>query len=606
MIAESIVDEIRARADIVEVIGEQMPLKRAGKDLVALCPFHHEKTPSFYVVPSKGIYKCFGCGESGNIFTFLMKRGGLSFPEAARELGNRVGVEVPDERIERAADDPRRVLYEAVAFADDFFRRNLADAATGAKARKYLLDRGIPDTAIERFGLGYAPDAWRALREEAQRHGMDDELLIAAGLIKESERGEDPYDRFRDRLIFPVAELGGRVIAFGGRVLGRAGDGVPKYLNSPETSIYHKGELLYGLNWSRGAIRREGVALIVEGYMDYVSLAGRGIEHVVAGMGTAMTEAQANLLARYTGKALLLYDSDSAGLKATFKTADSLLHVGVHPLVVTLPDGEDPDSVVRRGGADALRPLLQDAADVVERKLQVLEQRGFFGDIEGVRRSLDRLLPTLRATVDPALRDIYIARVAQRTGVRRETLEQDLDRAAPVSTPPPRRRAAARGVAPAREQWAAERLLLMVLLTDPARIEEARRDIAPADLHEPRHREIYDALLDGGDARRVSPSAAGLVDELRRGAAEIQDAGSAIAAAIADIQLQQLDLQDSRIEVELPRADAERAILLIREKERIQRERGRLSKQARVGMRSSRRMRQLLRRPDRPTPQPNE
>jgi DNA primase len=607
MIPESIVDEIRARADIVEVIGEQIALKRAGQNHVALCPFHQEKTPSFNVVPSKGIYKCFGCGESGDIFTFLMKRGGLSFPEAARELGRRVGVDVPDVDLSRAAEDPHRALYEAVAFADDFFRDNLRAAESGARARKYLADRGIPEPAVERFGLGYVPDGWRLLREEAHRLGMNDELLVAAGLIKESERGEEPYDRFRDRLIFPVADLGGRTIAFGGRVLGRASDGVPKYLNSPETPIYHKGDLLYGLNWSRGAIRREGVALVVEGYMDYVALAGRGVENIVAGMGTAMTAAQANLLARYTGKALLLYDSDPAGLKATFRTADALLQVGVHPLVVTLPEGEDPDSLVRRGGTEALRPLLQAAVDVLDRKLLVLEQRGLFGDIEGVRRSLDRLLPTLRATVDPALRDIYIARVAQRTGVRRETLEQELERFTAVPAVSPGRRTAAQVPAPQREQWAAERLLLMVLLTDAARIEEARQSILPANLHDPRHREIYAALLDGANAQRVSPSAAERAEELRRGAAlEIQDADSAVAAAIADMQLQELDLHDSRIEAELADADAERTILLIREKERIQRERGRLSEQAQVGMRSSRRYRKLLRRPDRPTPQRNE
>ncbi|MGH7464169.1 MAG: DNA primase, partial [Longimicrobiales bacterium] len=432
MIAESIIDEIRARADIVEVVGEQVQLKRAGKDFRALCPFHHEKTPSFYVVPRGGFYKCFGCGESGDVFTFLMKRGGVSFQDAVRELGSKYGVEVPDPRLGREQDEPHRILYEAVAFAQDFFRRQLTDSEPGAKVRTYLEQRGIPAAAIERFGLGHAPDAWRALREDAHRHGIDDDGLLAAGLIKESERGDEPYDRFRDRLIFPIAELSGRIIAFGGRDLSRS-EKAPKYLNSPETPIYHKGEILYGLNWSKAAIRREGTALVVEGYMDYVSLAGRGIENVVAGMGTAMTDAQANLLARYTGKALMLYDSDAAGLRAAFRTADALLQTGVHPLVVTLPPGEDPDSIARRGGAEALKPHLDAAVDVVERKVQMLEERGFFDDIEGVRRALDRLLPTLRATVDPALRDIYTARIAQRTGVRRETLERDVE-----NTPVPR------------------------------------------------------------------------------------------------------------------------------------------------------------------------
>src|SRR5690606_5973673 len=319
--------------------------------------FHHEKTPSFYVVPRGGFYKCFGCGESGDVFTFLMKRAGVSFQDAVRELGTKYGVDVPDPRLGREHDEPHRVLFEAVAFAQDFFRRNLTESEAGSKVSAYLETRGIPEAAIERYGLGYAPAEWRMLREEAQRHGIDDDVLLAAGLIKESERGDEPYDRFRDRLMFPIAELSGRVIAFGGRDLSGSAK-APKYLNSPETPIYHKGGILYGLNWSKASIRREGSALVVEGYMDYVSLAGRRIENVVAGMGTSMTEAQANLLARYTGRALMLYDSDQAGLRAAFRTADALLQTGVHPLVVTLPTGEDPDSIVRRGGADALRPHL--------------------------------------------------------------------------------------------------------------------------------------------------------------------------------------------------------------------------------------------------------
>jgi DNA primase len=535
MIDESIIDEIRARADIVEVVGEQVPLRRAGKDFSALCPFHHEKTPSFYVVPAKGFYKCFGCGESGDVFSFLMKRSGLSFQEAARELGARVGVEIPDPRFGEAAEEPHRILYEAVAFADDFFRRQLREATAGAKARRYLEERGIAEAAVERFGIGYAPDAWRGLRDEAHRHGIEDEVLLNAGLIKEREGGEQPYDRFRDRLIFPIAELGGRIIAFGGRVLGRA-EHAPKYLNSPETAIYHKGNLLYGLNWSKGAIRREGSVLFVEGYMDYVSLAARGLEHVVAGMGTSLTTAQANLVGRYAGRALLLYDSDAAGLRATFRTADALLQAGVHPLVVTLPEGRDPDDIVRAGGAAALKPFLDAAVDVLERKLQILDERGFFHDIEGIRRALDRLLPTLRAAVDPALRDIYTARVAQRTGVRRETLERDVERGGSRAGGEPRRQAGRRqggtDAAPAPHQdWAAERLLLTVLLTDEARIPVARELVAPQDLHDPRHREIYQALLEraGEEAPPAAATAPGSAAATAPGSAVALPPGSAVA-----------------------------------------------------------------------------
>ncbi|MGH7507309.1 MAG: DNA primase, partial [Longimicrobiales bacterium] len=425
MIGDALIEEVRARADIVELIGEQIPLKRAGKEFKALCPFHNEKTPSFYVVPAKGFYKCFGCGESGDVFTFLMKRGGLGFLDAVRQVATRVGVEIPDAGPERREDEPNRALYEVVAFAADHFQHELWDEPGGERARRYLEHRDIARDAAERFQLGFAPDEWRRLREAAHRHGIEDVILLAAGLIKEPDRGDEPYDRFRDRIIFPIAEVSGRTVAFGGRALSRS-DGAPKYLNSPETPVYHKGAILYGLNWSKTAIRREGSALVVEGYMDYVSLAARGAEHVVAGMGTALTPEQANLIGRYTARAYLLYDSDVAGLRATFRTADALLRAGVHPLVVSLPEGEDPDSLVRKGGAAALASHVETAQDVLERKLGMLEERGFFGGIEGSRRALDRLLPTLRAVIDPALRDIYVGRVAERTGVRRETLEAEM------------------------------------------------------------------------------------------------------------------------------------------------------------------------------------
>jgi DNA primase len=623
MIPESVVDEVRLRADIVEVVGEQVPLKRAGKDFSALCPFHHEKTPSFYVVPSKGFYKCFGCGESGDVFTFLMKRGGLSFQEAVRELAARVGVEVPDPRLGREAEEPNRILYEAVAFADDFFRRALREGEGGDRVGRYLTERGIPEGAVDRFGLGFAPAGWRLLREAAHRHGIEDDVLLAAGLIKESDRGEDPYDRFRDRLVFPIAELGGRVVAFGGRLLGR-GEGAPKYLNSPETAIYHKGELLYGLNWSRGAIRREGAALLVEGYMDYVSLAARGIENVVAGMGTSLTAAQANLVARYAGKALLLYDSDRAGLKATFRTADALLQAGVHPLVVTLPDGQDPDDVVRRGGAAALKPHLDGAVDVLQRKLQMLEERGFFEDIDGVRRALDRLLPTLRSTVDPALRDIYTANIAQRTGVRRETLEEDIARAersvraragsgapSPAAGPaggsapagPGRRGGAAGGGARwLTDRLGAERILLKVLLADRSRGAAAAAEVAAELVSDPRHREIFRALTSQPpeEELRLSAAAQEVAGTLASQIAEIQDANRSWQQALAGLRLAELDLRDSVLEAQLATCDEAQKAPIVLQKHELAKKRREISESIRLGMKPGRKFRRM--REDPPVP----
>lgn len=511
MIAQNIVEEVRARADIVEIVGEHVALKRSGKEYKARCPFHNEKTPSFYVVPSKGFYKCFGCGESGDAFTFLMKRQGLTFQEAVRAVANKVGVDVPADD-EQRSEEPHRVIYEVVAFAADFFRRNLWEEPSGERARKYLETRGIAKETAERFGLGYAPDAWRSLRDAAHKHGISDEVLLDAGLIKESEKTEkrdEPYDRLRDRLIFPLAETTGRTVAFGGRVL-RASEGAPKYLNSPETPIYHKGRMLYGLNWSRAAIRREGVALVVEGYMDYVSLASAGVDNLVAGMGTAMTAEQATLLARYTRKAVLLYDSDLAGLKATFRSGDALLQAGVEPLAATLPAGEDPDSLVRKGGAKALAETVEAALDVLDRKLQILEQRGFFADIEGIRHALDRLLPTVRAAADPALKDIYVARVAERTGVRRETIERALTSDRPFTAPVRRggqRPAPDRG---GRDEQrpepglrksprGSEKQLIMLLLRDASRIEPAMSVVQSSHVRDPVYREIFEWIRTRGN-----------------------------------------------------------------------------------------------------------
>lgn len=596
MIPEQIIDEVRARADIVEVVGEQISLKRAGKDFRALCPFHHEKTPSFYVVPSKGFYKCFGCGESGDVFSFLMKRGGVSFQDAVRELAGRVGVDIPDTR-RGEGEEPHRKLYEAIAFAAEFFGEQLWDEKAGERARRYLDGRGIGDDVARRFGLGYALDDWRKLREAAHRHGIEDAVLLDAGLIKESERNEEPYDRFRDRLVFPIAELGGRTVAFGGRIL-RPSEKAPKYLNSPETPIYHKGQMLYGLNWSRNAIRREGAALVVEGYMDYVSLAARGFDNVVAGMGTAMTEEQANLVARYAGKAYLLYDSDAAGLKATFRTADALLRAGVHPLVVTLPLGEDPDSIARQGGADALKPYLRDAVDVIERKISMLEERGFFDGTVGKRRALDRLLPTIRATVDPSLRDIYVSRIAERTGVKPETLEREAAalRLAPEEAPP-ERSPRSRPVPPAerahRDEFASERLLVKLLLLDPARVPAAAAALAGTPLHEPRYRAIFDALAAGTPAEALAESvgtaARAALDLLQHESAEITDADAMFNAAVADIRVPDLHLQSrylsDRLKSEGRNAD------MLREKQDLKAELNRLEEQGNLGWKVSSRWR---------------
>jgi DNA primase len=518
VIPDDVIDEVRARADIVDIIGEMVSLKKAGREYKANCPFHEERTPSFYVAPDKGFYKCFGCGKSGDVFGFVMERLGMDFIEAVRYVGGRAGVEIREVRRTNEEEDPNRPLYEISAFAQSWFREQLLDEAVGAKARAYLEGRGISMEVAERFGVGWAPDEWRAFREAAVKHGFDEDQMLQLGLLKQSERSREPYDGFRGRIIFPIMALGGKVIAFGGRIL--EGEG-PKYLNSPETPIYHKGQTLYGLSWAKNVIRREEAALVVEGYMDVVSLAAAGFEHAVAPLGTALTPEQARLLSRYCTRVFLLFDSDAAGLRATFKAGDVLLEEGMHPAVVTLPDGEDPDTLVRSQGPAALSALLDDAVDVLDRKIQILEQRHFFESIERRRSAVDRLLPTLRAAKDPALHDIYVSRVSEVTGVRRETLESEVTRARSghpprqaTDRPPPIRPA----VRPGIRKMGAERQLLKVMVRGVEWVERAAELVSPEDFEDPYHRAIFLALLEDPELRvppsSMDPVAAQRFDEI--------------------------------------------------------------------------------------------
>lgn len=614
MIPDEVVEEVRQRADIVEVVGEVVSLKRAGKDYKGKCPFHEDRSPSFFVVPDKRMYHCFGCGAQGDVFRFLMERQGLGFLDAVRDLGARYGVEIREVRKGEAEDDPLRPHYEANAFARDFFRRSLADPDLGAKARAYLAERGIDEATQERFGLGYAPDDWRGLRTAAGLHGISDELLLEVGLLTTSERASEPYDRFRDRIIFPIESEVGRVVGFGGRILGSAGKNVPKYLNSPETPVYHKGSVLYALGWSRNAIRKEEAALVTEGYMDVVALAAAGIQNAVATLGTALTAEQARLLRRYSDHALLLFDSDEAGLRATFRGADVLLAAGVRPLVVTLPEGEDPDSLVRRVGAEGLHRHLDDAVDVVDRKLQLLAEHGYFESIDRTRSAVDKLMPTLRAAADPTLRDIYVAKVAEKTGVRRETLEDELRHSAPGGgagpgpgrggglrpsgplppgesgsggSPPGEggrgsgsRQGARTGGARSRPlpSLGPERQLLLVLLRTRDWVERAAERIGPGEFRDPVDRAIFKILLDDPDVTEfppgLPPEVTRRIEELQGDPEELEHTQRVFDAALARLLDRSFDHRREALMRELEAApDGEAKARVAGEMQRLRRER---------------------------------
>jgi DNA primase len=419
LIPDDVIEQVRDAADIVGIIGEHVELKRTGSDFRSPCPFHGGTHRNFAVIPRKGMFYCFVCHAGGDVFTFLMKKLGMDYPTAVREVARRVGITIPERG--PTGPDPREPLYEAVAAAAEWFARQLRESAEAQVARDYLASRALDLDATLPLGLGYAPKT-RAFPDAMKGLGLRDEVLLEAGLLAKREDGS-VVPRFRGRLLFPIHDLRSRVVAFGGRILG---EGEPKYLNSPDTPIFHKGKLLYNLHVARHAMRKAERAILVEGYFDVLRVALAGIEEVAAPLGTGLTPEQAQLVKRHAPHVILLYDSDDAGLRATFRAGEELLRERLRVSVATLPPGEDPDTLVRAQGAAGLEPLLKDAVDVFERKIQILDRKGFFGTLPGRRRALDRLLPTIRAAADPITRELYTGRAAEAAGVRRETLEQEL------------------------------------------------------------------------------------------------------------------------------------------------------------------------------------
>jgi DNA primase len=497
MIPDETIDQVRESADLVGIIGESVELKRTGSDYRGPCPFHGGTHRNFAVIPKKGRYYCFVCHESGDVFSWLMKRFGMDYPTAVRDAARRTGIVIP-ERPGRSGPDPREPLYEALSAAQDWFTRRLVEADEGREARAYLSGRDVSLETAEVHGLGFAPKG-RAFLAAMAELGIKDETLLEAGLSVRKDDGT-VIPRFRGRLLFPIHDLRGRLAGLGGRLLG---PGEPKYLNTPETPIFHKGKQLYNLHQAKNAIRKAESVILVEGYFDVLRLVLAGIEHVVAPLGTALTGDQASLLRRFAPAAVVLYDSDAAGLRATFRAGDELLRHGMRVRVATMPEGEDPDTLVRRGGAAALEPLVDDAMDVLERKLQLLQQRGWFEGVEHQRDALDRLLPTIRATADPIMRDLYLKTVSERTGVSREVLQQQSAARPAASAASDGQGQEARAAGPGttrtrsrrrHEDLSAERDLLRVLMRDRTWLERAADEVPPEWFETQPLREVYETL----------------------------------------------------------------------------------------------------------------
>jgi DNA primase len=358
-IHDDIVERIKSESDIVAIISGFVNLKKAGKDYRGLCPFHQEKTPSFFVIPNKGFYHCFGCGAGGNVINFIMQHERLEYPEALRFLANKAGIIIPDTKARRSDSD---ALFEAISLADSFFKKSLENPDIGEIARGYLDSRGIIKSTRETFSIGYAPSGWDGLLRQASASGIQPTILERVGLVIKKE---GYYDRFRNRLMIPIRNLSGRIVGFGGRML-PGDDSGAKYINSPETEIYKKGNILFGFDLSKDHIREKNKAIVVEGYFDLIALFQCGIKNVVAVSGTGFTPEQAALLARFCERVILLYDPDSAGIRAAFRACGVLYNAGIEPRLIRLTKGYDPDTFVREKGRDNLLKMVEAATDVID------------------------------------------------------------------------------------------------------------------------------------------------------------------------------------------------------------------------------------------------
>jgi DNA primase len=428
-IPEHIVEQIRRETDIIEVIGDVVPLRQRGRNYVGLCPFHNEKTPSFNVLPDKGIFKCFGCGKGGDAITFVREHQKLSYIEALRVLADRAGIALPDEESDENRGEANRyeAAYSALRLAGSFFSKNLF-SDEGADALEYVRRRGFTEQTVQTFSLGYAPDGFTATMNELKTLGISDAALIDAGLVGKKEETGRIYDRFRGRLMFPIQNPMGRVIGFGGRRMSddEEAKSSAKYLNSPQSLVYNKSEVLYGIFQAKDALRRLEYGILVEGYADLLSVHQAGFHNVVASSGTALTREQLKLLSRFCKRLKIVYDADAAGVRAAVRGLDLAVEEGFDVEIVRLPVGDDPDSIIQRDGADAFQMKLDRALSLVDFKGEIFREQGLLTTPEGKAEAVHALMETIAKVPDRIKRDFMIQSVSMRFGLRVEDLYAEL------------------------------------------------------------------------------------------------------------------------------------------------------------------------------------
>lgn len=580
-------DDVKNQADIIRVVSDYVTLKKRGTNYIACCPFHSEKTPSFNVSQSKGIYKCFGCGAGGSVFDFVMQIEGCDFPEALRIVADKSGIAIPvvnETEDYKKVEHNREVVTRLNELAAKFFEHSLQDPGVGTQAQEYFAARGVTEETQRLFRLGYAPDSWDALTNYLRDNGATTDELDISGLAVLKETG-GLYDRFRHRVMFPIVDSQGRVIAFGGRVMG---EGEPKYLNSPETAIYTKGRNLYGLAFAKNEIRNRGFAILVEGYMDCLMPYQEGVHNIVASLGTALTDNQVRLLRRYMDKPQIIvnFDSDSAGQAATMRSLETLLAEGFKINILQIPTGKDPDEFVRTQGAQAFVSLFKTTQPyieyVIDKAIHGIDTTRPAGKVEAV----NSILPHLARMPDKVARADYAEQVANRLKVDSRVMRDEMKRVAvnrQQSLDPKKMRAA-------QEIMPDERQLLELMLANS----DVRRAIA-SNLIEEDYLElatgaIFKAIIDL-EQQGIEPDFSTLNQVLAEEAerdliptllmSDLSWAGNndfdtlfkKATAALSSLRQRRLDRRLQMIQIELAQAELEKNIeqemLLHREKMEI-------------------------------------
>ena len=513
---EAFVERVSEQTDILRIVQGYVPLKRRGNRYWGCCPFHQEKTASFSVLPDKGFFYCFGCHAGGNAFKFLSLIENISYFDAIKLQAEKLGIPLPERKRspqEVARDREIQDLRKVNELARDFFHNCLTMTRMGERGKAYFAARGIRQETIEEFQLGYAPPAWDKLSTAFLKRGIKQEFLLASGLCAERKQGGGLYDRFRGRVIIPIADERGRVVGFGGRVLD---DSTPKYLNTPETVLFNKRKLLFGLDRSHRAIQQEGRAIVVEGYMDAISVFDAGVHNVVASLGTAFTPEHAKKLLHYAPEICFCYDSDEAGQKATIRALSIVRDTGARVRVIVVPDGKDPDEFIRKHGADAFRALVEKALPLVEYRLRYVLSHTNYDTLDGKVKALHEMMPVLAGIREAAVRSEYERRLAQTLmldeGIVRSELRHYRPEAEKAQVRQPLRKVVAKADTAIRK---AGRLVIRMAWQDAAVIAHLETIVPLEGIRDPAQREILTFLKAAAEEGRPVDdiSAATLSDE---------------------------------------------------------------------------------------------